>query len=67
MSSPETSQKPCPICKKPSDEKYLPFCSERCSLVDLGNWFSEKYTIPGEEAENEENAIPEINSKPGNQ
>jgi endogenous inhibitor of DNA gyrase (YacG/DUF329 family) len=30
----------CPICKKPVDEtaKAFPFCSERCRLIDLGNW-----------------------------
>ena len=37
----------CPICKKevaPSGE-WMPFCSERCKLIDLGNWASEKYVI----------------------
>jgi hypothetical protein len=23
----------------------MPFCSERCKLVDLGNWAEEKYVI----------------------
>jgi endogenous inhibitor of DNA gyrase (YacG/DUF329 family) len=37
----------CPICKKPvaMDDPYMPFCSERCKLIDLGNWASEKYVI----------------------
>ncbi len=37
----------CPICKKeatPANEFY-PFCSERCKIIDLGNWASEKYVI----------------------
>ncbi|HTA72204.1 MAG TPA: DNA gyrase inhibitor YacG [Bryobacteraceae bacterium] len=37
----------CPICKKaiaPRDE-FFPFCSERCKIIDLGNWASEKYVI----------------------
>jgi endogenous inhibitor of DNA gyrase (YacG/DUF329 family) len=37
----------CPICKKevkPGDPE-LPFCSERCRIIDLGNWASEKYVI----------------------
>jgi len=37
----------CPICKKevkPADPEF-PFCSERCRLLDLGNWASEKYVI----------------------
>lgn len=23
----------------------MPFCSERCKLIDLGNWASERYVI----------------------
>jgi uncharacterized protein len=38
----------CPICKRivPGDAPDFPFCSERCKLLDLGNWASEKYVIP---------------------
>jgi hypothetical protein len=38
----------CPICKKgvPDDAPDMPFCGERCKLIDLGNWASEKYVIP---------------------
>jgi endogenous inhibitor of DNA gyrase (YacG/DUF329 family) len=38
----------CPICKKPTDSAEradFPFCGERCRILDLGNWASEKYTI----------------------
>jgi hypothetical protein len=28
---------------------YRPFCSERCKLIDLGEWFEERRAIPGEE------------------
>jgi len=38
----------CPICKKPTDSDSnaeFPFCSERCKLLDLGAWASEKYVI----------------------
>ena len=37
----------CPICKKPVTlaDPLMPFCSERCQLLDLGNWASEKYVI----------------------
>jgi len=39
----------CPICKKEvfRGDPEFPFCSERCRLIDLGNWASEKYVIPG--------------------
>jgi endogenous inhibitor of DNA gyrase (YacG/DUF329 family) len=37
----------CPICKNdvPPDSEFSPFCSERCKLIDLGNWASEKYVV----------------------
>jgi endogenous inhibitor of DNA gyrase (YacG/DUF329 family) len=37
----------CPICRKEVkfDDPYMPFCSDRCRLIDLGNWASEKYVI----------------------
>jgi uncharacterized protein len=37
----------CPICKKdvPADSQYHPFCSERCKIIDLANWATEKYVI----------------------
>jgi hypothetical protein len=46
----------CPICRKEVDDSspIAPFCSERCRLIDLGNWASEKYVIPGSPAPGEE-------------
>ncbi len=42
----------CPTCQKeiPWDNTSLfkPFCSERCKLIDLGDWASEKHAIAGE-------------------
>lgn len=37
----------CPICKKPVTlhDPYVPFCSERCRLIDLGHWASGDYVI----------------------
>jgi endogenous inhibitor of DNA gyrase (YacG/DUF329 family) len=37
----------CPICGKAVafSDPEMPFCSERCRLIDLGNWASEKYVI----------------------
>jgi hypothetical protein len=37
----------CPICKKDVslEDQFFPFCSERCKIIDLGNWASEKYVI----------------------
>jgi len=37
----------CPICKKEValEDPEFPFCSERCRIIDLGNWASEKYVV----------------------
>lgn len=40
----------CPTCKKLSaydnNNPYRPFCSERCKMIDLGDWANESYRIP---------------------
>lgn len=43
----------CPICRKPVEPKseMSPFCSERCRLIDLGNWALERYRIPARDTE----------------
>jgi hypothetical protein len=40
----------CPICRRPADADYRPFCSRRCSDVDLQKWFAGSYAIPVVEA-----------------
>ena len=47
----------CPICKKEValGDPEFPFCSERCRIVDLGNWSTEKYRIPSTPAEGQGN------------
>jgi len=39
----------CPNCKGASvfssENAFRPFCSERCKLIDLGQWATESYTI----------------------
>jgi endogenous inhibitor of DNA gyrase (YacG/DUF329 family) len=42
--------KRCPTCNREvqwQDNPFRPFCSERCKLLDLGNWVSEEYRVPG--------------------
>ncbi|MBL4639726.1 MAG: DNA gyrase inhibitor YacG [Kordiimonadaceae bacterium] len=38
----------CPECAKPAVHKSRPFCSDRCANLDLGKWFNEGYTLPGD-------------------
>lgn len=46
----------CPTCGKPvawaPESRWRPFCSERCRLIDLGDWLEEKHRIvePSEDA-----------------
>ena len=37
----------CPICRTvvPIDSPDVPFCSDRCRLIDLGKWASGEYRI----------------------
>ena len=44
-----THAKPCPVCGKPAQTRFRPFCSARCTEVDLGRWFTGQYRIPGRE------------------
>lgn len=50
----------CPTCNKKntwhSANPFRPFCSDRCKLIDLGEWASENRTIPG----------PSLDSSPEN-
>lgn len=39
----------CPICNRPTDPAYRPFCSRRCADVDLGRWLTGGYAIPAED------------------
>lgn len=48
----------CPTCQKDVEwsekSKWRPFCSERCRLIDLGEWASESHRIAGQETLPEE-------------
>ena len=41
------SNRPCPICKKPRNTQFQPFCSARCRDIDLAKWFGDDYAVPG--------------------
>lgn len=49
----QTTQVKCPQCKTPTvfspENPFRPFCSERCRLIDLGEWASGSYAIPTQE------------------
>ena len=49
----------CPICGKPADPDYRPFCSRRCADVDLGRWLTEGYRIPAGSEDQAEDTPPD--------
>ncbi|MEI9992493.1 MAG: DNA gyrase inhibitor YacG [Rhizomicrobium sp.] len=48
----------CPICGRPRDAKFRPFCSKRCADIDLMHWLQGEYAIPGAPAGEESAADP---------
>lgn len=40
---------PCPRCGKASpwdsSNRFRPFCSERCKMIDLGKWADEEFRV----------------------
>lgn len=52
----------CPQCGKEvvwnSESRYRPFCSERCKLIDLGQWANEDYRIPVDEQQDQSDDLP---------
>ncbi len=39
----------CPICGKPEQKEFHPFCSARCAQIDLGRWLGGRYRIETDE------------------
>ncbi|WP_322892254.1 MULTISPECIES: DNA gyrase inhibitor YacG [unclassified Yoonia] len=51
----------CPICNRPTEKAYRPFCSRRCADVDLGKWLTGSYAIPAgrDDAEDDDPDLPQ--------
>ena len=50
MSRHSPSARPCPICGKPPERRFRPFCSKRCADLDLAHWLKGDYAIAAREA-----------------
>lgn len=57
----------CPTCQKQVEwselSTFRPFCSDRCRLIDLGDWASEKHAIPDETIPSTEEFPSSINKE----
>jgi endogenous inhibitor of DNA gyrase (YacG/DUF329 family) len=56
----------CPVCSRRTEyspaNRWRPFCSERCKLIDLGQWANDRYAIPGDAPDPED---PSLRPSPG--
>ncbi|MGH9949637.1 MAG: DNA gyrase inhibitor YacG [Pyrinomonadaceae bacterium] len=53
----------CPQCGKETEyngNEFRPFCSQRCQLLDFGAWADEKYALPAEHSEIDEEDVEAI-------
>lgn len=57
---------PCPICDRPTEKDYRPFCSKRCADRDLGKWLTGGYAIPAEDPEDAEELEEAMQKAPEN-
>ena len=56
----------CPICGRPMEQAFRPFCSPRCKDVDLGRWLTGSYVVhTNEEPDAEEERPSRPNSDDG--
>lgn len=57
----------CPICRRSfesSSSAVLPFCGDRCRLVDLNRWLSEDYPFPSQRRNDDEDEDPASGAEP---
>jgi len=51
MSPPNDNGRRCPLCGKPQEAQFRPFCSKRCADLDLGRWLKGSYVVPSREVD----------------
>jgi endogenous inhibitor of DNA gyrase (YacG/DUF329 family) len=47
------------------ENEFRPFCSERCKMIDLGQWAAERYRIPDKTGETKTEGTGESNNGKG--
>lgn len=43
----------CPMCGRPREPTFRPFCSRRCRDRDLVNWLDGRYAVPAIEVDDD--------------
>lgn len=54
----------CPICNRPREDKFKPFCSKRCADVDLSRWLKGNYAIPAAETDDSADGMDDAPGAP---
>ncbi len=52
------AEKKCPVCGKPREREFRPFCSKRCADLDLSRWFNDSYRVPTDEPPDSAEIVP---------
>ncbi len=47
---------------RPEDERWRPFCSERCRTEDLARWAEGRYRVAGEPVQSPDSDNPDLES-----
>ncbi len=53
----------CPTCKKETEysgNEFRPFCSERCKLIDFGDWADGNFRLPSQDTALSEKDLDEL-------
>jgi len=50
----------CPMCGRPRELNYRPFCSPRCRDKDLAKWLDGDYAVPSVEVDEDGNEGADI-------
>jgi len=58
----------CPHCGTLTEwnpkNRYRPFCSERCKMMDLGAWATESYRVPVTETDESDLSVDDEDLRP---
>ena len=54
----------CPICNRPTETAFRPFCSKRCADIDLAKWLNGSYAIPSEDPVEPEDMVEQSPDRP---
>ena len=64
MTGPHRRTVACPVCGAAAEwspeNRWRPFCSERCKRIDLGEWAAERYRVPGQTVQETEHDFDEL-------